>query len=261
MPETDLPLLIEAAKEAGALALTYWKKAPEAWDKGDGAGPVSEADLAVNALLEERLRGARPDYGWLSEESTDDPARLAARSTFIVDPIDGTRAFLAHDGGFAHALAVVRDGAVVAGVVHLPVHDLTYSASIDGPACLNGEPLRPGAQEVLSGATVLTSKLSDNPSFWRHGQPDYQRHFRSSLAWRLCLVAEGRFDATISLRPAWEWDIAAASLIAQRAGLLATDRNGRTLRFNRSPPQSSGLVVANPVLHEKFIENLAFWPD
>lgn len=261
MQETDLTLLTEAAKEAGKLALKYWKKAPTSWEKDGGAGPVSEADLAVNDLLEEQLRGARPDYGWLSEESADDPARLAAPATFIVDPIDGTRAFLNDDGSFAHALAVARGGEIVAGVVHLPVHDLTYTATIDGPALLNGEPIAPAARSELEGASVLTSRLSDNPTLWRHGLPGYKRNFRSSLAWRLCLVAEGKFDATISLRKAWEWDIAAASLIAQRVGLLATDRHGKELHFNRAPPLSNGLIVSNAALHAAFLENLAFWPE
>lgn len=260
MPETDLKLLTEAATAAGELALSFWKKAPEAWDKGGGAGPVSEADLAVNALLEEKLRGARPDYGWLSEESADDPARLAASATFIVDPIDGTRAFLNGDGGFSHALAVAREGEIVAGVVHLPVHGLTYSATVDGPALLNGKPLQPGTRAALEGASVLTSKLSDDPAHWRDGPPAYRRSFRPSLAWRLCLVAEGKFDATISLRKAWEWDIAAGSLIAERAGLRATDQRGAPLRFNRALPQSDGLIVSNPSLHDAFLEKLASWP-
>jgi len=260
LPETDLQLLREAAEEAGKIALRYWQNAPEAWDKGDGAGPVSEADLAVNTMLEDVLRSARPDYGWLSEESLDDPTRLDAEHCFIIDPIDGTRAFLAGDGGFAHALAVAKAGRVVAGVVHLPALGLTYSATVDGPAFLNGAPITPRNHAELSGADVLTSKLSDNPSQWKHGVPNYKRSFRSSLAWRLCLVAEGRFDATISLRPAWEWDIAAASLIAQRASLSATDRQGNALRFNAPIPQSNGLVVANPALHAAFLNELAVWP-
>lgn len=258
--DADLQLLSEAAEEAGALALRYWKHRPSAWEKDGGAGPVSEADLAVNDLLEARLRAARPEYGWLSEESLDDPARLQADRIFVVDPIDGTRAFLNEEGGFAHALAVVERGRVVAGVVHLPVLNLHYSATATGPALLNGEPIRPSATAAVDGSTVLTSKLSDDPAQWRGPVPDYRRSLRTSLAWRLCLVAEGRFDATISLRPAWEWDIAAGSLIAERAGAVASDRLGRAIAFNSPNAQANGLVVAPQDLHADYIRRLRPWP-
>ena len=258
--EADLALLTEAARAAGEIALKYWRRAPAAWDKGDGAGPVSEADLAVNEMLEAELGAARPGYGWLSEESADNPARLGAERVFIVDPIDGTRAFLADEGGFAHALAVVEAGRVVAVVVHLPALGLTYAAHAAGPALLNGAPIAPSAATRVEGASVLTSKLSDAASNWRNGEPGYRRSFRPSLAWRLCLVAEGKFDATISLRPCWEWDIAAASLIAERAGALATDRAGRALGFNGAHAQNNGLIVAPPALHADFLAHLRPWP-
>jgi myo-inositol-1(or 4)-monophosphatase len=258
---TDLHLLTDAARAAGDIALRYWQKSPEAWDKGAGAGPVSEADLAVNAMLEAELRAARPDYGWLSEESADTAARLGAERVFIVDPIDGTRAFLANEGGFAHAIAVAEAGRVVAGVVHLPALGLTYTATVDGPALLNGAPIMPSSASVFDGSSVLTSRLSDDPHHWLRGiVPGYKRSFRSSLAWRLCLVADGQFDATISLRPAWEWDIAAASLIAERAGARATDRQGASLQFNAPSAQANGLVVATPALHAEYIARLARWP-
>lgn len=246
MPANDLPLLIAAVQEAGALALRYWQKDPEHWEKDAGAGPVSEADLAVNALLDHRLRHARPDYGWLSEETADTPARLSARRCFILDPIDGTRAFLAGESSFAVALAVVEDGTPIAGVVHLPARDLLYAATSDGPATLNGAPIRcraPGARPQ-----VLTSSQALAPAFWKT-PPQVDRHFRPSLAWRFCLVAEGRFDATLSVRPAWEWDIAAGALIAARAGVTVTDTAGKPLRFNQPTPQAPGLLVAPPPLH------------
>ena len=258
--DTDLALLVDAARAAGEIALGFWRAGAEAWDKGGGAGPVSEADLAVNAMLERELRAARTDYGWLSEESADDAARLDCERVFIVDPIDGTRAFLNDEGSFAHALAVVENGVPIAAVVHLPALDLTYTATRTGPALLNGAAIAPSAAAQAQGATVLTTKQVEDPSHWRDGVPQFARAFRPSLAWRLCLVAEGRFDATLSLRPAWEWDIAAASLIAERAGALATDQRGRGLRFNHPAPQSHGLLVANPALHADFLRHLRAWP-
>ncbi|MFC3058355.1 3'(2'),5'-bisphosphate nucleotidase CysQ [Paenirhodobacter populi] len=260
MPANDyleeLALLSEAAEAAGEVALRYWKHAPSAWEKADGAGPVSVADLAVNDLLESRLRGARPDYGWLSEESVDDPARLSAKRIFIIDPIDGTRAFLNDEGSFSHALAVAENGHVIAAVVYLPVMNLNYTAVADGHSLLNGRPIHPSQTTQIDGSTVLTSRLSDDPRQWEGEIPDYRRSFRPSLAYRLCLVAEGRFDATISLRGAWEWDIAAASLIAERAGVLATDRKGKPLHFNTPSAQMNGLVVAPPVLHAEYIRRI-----
>ncbi|AYF02513.1 3'(2'),5'-bisphosphate nucleotidase CysQ [Paracoccus yeei] len=255
MPAPDLSLLEQAAREAGEIALRYWRQSPEAWDKGGGAGPVSEADLAVNAHLESLLRGARPDYGWLSEESADEPARQDARHCFIVDPIDGTRAFLEGQEGFSHSLAIATDGRITAAVVHLPARGLTYLAAEEGPATLNGAPLVP-ADHDLDGARVLTAKVGLDPMHWRGAAPPLRREFRPSLAWRLCLVAEGRFNAALSVRGVWEWDIAAGSLIAQRAGCRATELSGQPLRFNAARPMADGMVVAPPRLHGQMIAGL-----
>ena len=250
--QRDLSLLIEAAKASGEIAKRYWRQSPEIWEKDAGAGPVTEADLAVNAMLEAKLRSARPDYGWLSEESTDDPARLTHEACFIIDPIDGTRAFIEGSDGFSHSLAIARSGVVTAAVVYLPIRDEIYTATQTGLALCNGTPLTPALSAALSkDTTVITSAASFAPQHWRNGAaPQVTRTFRSSLAWRLCLVAEGRFDIALSLRPAWEWDIAAGALIAERAGVISTDRTGARLRFNRPLPQSNGLITAQPDLHQ-----------
>ncbi|UXU75851.1 MULTISPECIES: 3'(2'),5'-bisphosphate nucleotidase CysQ [unclassified Paracoccus (in: a-proteobacteria)] len=253
MPAADLALLEQAAHEAGRIALRYWRQAPQVWDKPAGAGPVTEADLAVNRHLESLLRAARPDYGWLSEESADDPARLAAEYCFIVDPIDGTRAFIDGQEGFSHSLAVTRRGEVVAAVVHLPAQEITYSADATGPALCNGASLRPSDHRQLVGAQVLTGKPSLDPVHWRGRTPPVRRGFRPSLAWRLCLVAEGRFDAALTTRPAWEWDVAAGCLIAARAGCAVTDLAGQPPRFNSPQALTDGLVVAPPTLHDRIM--------
>ena len=256
-PEDDLALLVKAARQVGPIALSFWKAEPKAWDKPDNAGPVTEADLAVNDALQTMLTGARPDYGWLSEESEADASRLDARHCFIIDPIDGTRAFIAGQAGFAHSLAIAEGDRIIAAVVHLPAMDLTFAAHADGPALLNGQPIRPSVAGI-NGARVLTYKSATDPEYWKNGQtPPFRREFRPSLAWRLCLVAEGRFDAALSVRHVWEWDIAAGSLIAQRAGALATDRHGHPMRFNSPRATVDGMIVAGPRLHGEMHAGMA----
>jgi len=249
LPESDLDLLTEAAREAGKIARRYWRRQPRAWDKPGDAGPVTEADIAVNAMLHSELGRARKEYGWLSEESPDDPARLERDRCFIVDPIDGTRAFMQGDESFAHSLAVADKGEVIAAVVYLPVRDALYTATSRGEALLNGQPIRASAAKGAAGASLLTARPALAPEHWKDGTPPAVRQkFRASLAWRLCLVAEGQFDAMLALRPTWEWDIAAGDLIARNAGARVTDRHGRDIRYNTRKPLTSGIVAgAEPV--------------
>lgn len=256
-PEADLALLLQAAQAAGPIALSFWRSQPRSWEKADGAGPVTEADLAVNDALQGMLTAARPDYGWLSEESEADAAREDARRCFIIDPIDGTRSFIAGQPDFAHSLAVAEGSRITAAVVHLPAKALTFSAHADGPALLNGVPIRP-ADRGMQGASVLTYASASDAEHWKGGRkPPFRREFRPSLAWRLCLVAEGRFDAALSLRHVWEWDIAAGSLIAERAGAVATDRHGQPMRFNSPRALIDGMIVAGPRLHGEIRAALA----
>lgn len=255
-PDDDLSLLVDAARAAGVIALRYWRQDPQSWEKPDDAGPVTEADLAVNDELQRHLTGMRPDYGWLSEESEADPARLDARRCFIIDPIDGTRAFIAGQEGFSHSLAVAEGDRIVAAVVYLPVSGRCYTAAVDGPAQLNGQPITP-SDAGIDGASVLTYRAASDAVHWRGGMaPGFTREFRPSLAWRLCLAAEGRFDAALSLRAAWEWDIAAGSLIAERAGAAVTDRRGHRMRFNSPRAMVDGLIVAGPRLHGELLDAL-----
>ena len=253
-PEDDLALLCAAVQEAGEIALRHWRHKPAHWDKPDNAGPVSEADLAVNDRLEARLRAARPGYGWLSEESADDPARLTAPRCFIVDPIDGTRAFINGEDTFSIVAGISQGDRMIAGAVWLPALNRLYSAHSDGPALYNGVVMQASATTHPDGARVLTTAPNMVASHWPGGVPDLKRSFRPSLAYRLCLVGEGRHDAMITFRPAWEWDIAAASLIAECGGARVTDAAGAALRFNQPDPRSAGVIAAPPALHRALIE-------
>jgi myo-inositol-1(or 4)-monophosphatase len=252
----DLALLTGAAEAAGAIALRHFGRGPQTWDKGGGLGPVTAADLEIDAMLREVLLGARPGYGWLSEETEDGPERLAAGRVFVVDPLDGTRAFLAGEPNFAHSLAIVEAGRVVAGIVHLPKLGRSYAAIAGGGATLNGAPIRVAAQPRLAGATVLAPRNNFEPEHWPGGVPEVRRDFRPSLAYRLCLMAQGRFDAMLTLKPTWEWDVAAGTLIAAEAGAVVTDRNGAAPGFNGREPRIGGLVAANAALHAEILERL-----
>lgn len=251
----DLALLVHAARAAGAIALRYWRHAPKSWEKPDGTGPVTEADLAVNDMLAETLGAARPDYGWLSEESPDTPARLTGPHTFILDPIDGTRAFMAGEEHFAHSFAVAHHGRITAAVVCLPAIDRLYTATTTAPALCNGIPIR-ATSSPYAGATLLCSRPALAPEHWQ-APPPVNRHFRASLAYRLCLVAEGAFDAMLTLRPTWEWDVAAGSLIATRAGALVTDRHGSPISYNNPDPRAAGVIAAGAPVHKGLRGGLA----
>ena len=251
-----MALLTHAARAAGDIAMRYWRQSPKVWEKPDGEGPVTEADIAVNAMLAQTLRTARPDYGWLSEEDTDTAARLSTQRQFIIDPIDGTRAFMAGEEGFAHSLAVVEGGRAIAGVVFLPALDRLYTATATGPSLKDGEPIQASSQTEIDGATLLTTPPNLAPEHWPGGVPAIKRSFRTSLAYRLCLVAEGRHDGMLTLRDAWEWDIAAGALIAQRAGATVTDRCNHPLVFNTEGAKRPGVLAAAPGLHAKLMSRL-----
>ncbi|APX89753.1 3'(2'),5'-bisphosphate nucleotidase CysQ [Brevirhabdus pacifica] len=257
MPESELSLLSEAAREAGRIAMGFWRRQPKVWDKELGLGPVTEADLAVDRMLHERLLGARPDHGWLSEETPDTDSRLGTRRTFIVDPIDGTRAFVEGNPTFAHSLALAEDGQVVAGVVYLPEPDLLYAATRGGGATLNGRPLKLGtAKAGAEGARILAARPVFDGHHWTGGALPAERHFRASLAYRMCLVAEGRFDAMITLRDSWEWDIAAGTLIVEEAGGTVSDRHGAPLSFNHPVPRRPGVLAAGADLQRDLLSRL-----
>jgi len=257
LPEHDLGLLKDAATEAGKIAERYFQSDQQVWEKDQGQGPVTEADLEIDQMLKSRLLAARPDYGWLSEESLDSEARLAHERVFIVDPIDGTRAFVHGHKTFAHALAVVERGQVVTGVVYLPLRGFMYHATLGSGAFLNGQKLSHSGRETVVGARVLTAKAPMEPENWPGGVPNIERHFRSSLAYRMCLVAEGRFDGMLTLRDAWEWDIAAGALICQESGVTVTDRHNKPLQFNNPRPQQTGVLAAAPAVHGDFLAHLA----
>jgi len=272
----DLALLTEAAIAAGSLTLRYFRRDPEHWSKYGGS-PVSEADHASDALLREMLMGARPGYGWLSEESEDDLNRLNRSRVFIVDPIDGTRAFLRGEPAYGVSVAVVEDGLPVAGVVHMPARGETYAAALGGgatferqavehPVANEFDPPEPlviakGSIQVserkqIDGSKTLITRPNLNPDLWRRTPPQVAPSHRPSLAWRLCLVAKGRVDALVTLRGTFDWDVAAGALMVSEAGGVSRTRTGEAPVFNTPDAHLPGFISGPKALVDDVLSRL-----
>lgn len=251
-PKDDLKLLTDAALKAGEIAKRHFGADPKVYDKG-AEGPVTEADLEIDAMLHETLLHARPDYGWLSEETEDTDARQNHEHVFICDPIDGTRAFIEGGKSFSHSLAVARNGVVTAAAVFLPMHDKLYGAHQGGGSTMNGATLTVTQTTTLAEATALTTKANMQPQHWKDGVPSIGKAYRPSLAYRMALVGEGRFDAMMTFRPTWEWDIAAGALIIAEAGGVVTDGFGRALAFNGPGAQVDGVLTGSASIHAQLL--------
>ena len=247
----DRDLIAQAARDAGRLALAFKARDLKAWEKSKG-DPVSEADLAADNLLKERLRPARRDYGWLSEETTDDLSRLSARRSFVVDPIDGTRAFIKGRPEFVVSVAVIEAGAPVAAALFDPSTDRLWDAVRGCGARLNGAPIRVSGHGHIRGARILGDP-GRLPTLREMGA---QAATVNSAALRLALAAQGAFDAVVAERAKWDWDIAAGALIFIEAGGVITSRQGEALVFNGEPPRQPAPLAAGPALHALLRERL-----
>ncbi len=242
---TDLELIADAAAEAGALALTLSKAGLTIEKKADGT-PVTDADLAVDALLTQRLRAARPDYAWLSEETADNTDRLSARRVFIVDPIDGTRAYMRGKPWWAVCIAVVEDGQPTAAVVYAAALDERYEAVAGAGATLNGRPIHASRTTALENARMLGDEAMFAHPAWAKPWPPMTIDSRNAVAYRVALVASGAYDAAVALSHKSEWDIAAAALIATEAGAVVSNHKGAPFVFNTPKARARSLICAAP---------------
>jgi myo-inositol-1(or 4)-monophosphatase len=252
---SELDLITEAARTVGETAVELKALGLKKWSK-DGGSPVTNADIEVDSLLKAMLLQARPEYGWLSEETADDPSRLQRRRLFVVDPIDGTVAFIKGKPYWAVSIAVVEDGQPIAGVVHAPELNETFTAIAGGGAYLNGEPIHAGRTDAVEDCGMLgDAKMFAHPA-WRTPWPPMRIETRNSIAYRLCLVADGRFDAAIALSAKSEWDLAAADLIRAEAGAALTDHKGRSFAYNKPVPLMPSLICTAPALHPLILERV-----
>jgi len=244
----ELALIAETARKAGSMAMQYFGGSDLDVRLKDGESPVTKADYAVDRYLRETLLAARPDYGWLSEETADSdvPGRMAAPRTFIADPIDGTRAFIAGHAVWCISIGLVEDGKPVAGLLECPALGETISATAGGGAHQNGQPIGiagPRQQLLIGGPRALVDRLNAT------GAVRARRHSHvPSLAYRLAMVARGAMDGSFVKPFASDWDIAAAALILTEAGGVFTDGRGGDVMLNGADPLKGTLVACHPDL-------------
>jgi len=254
----DVRLLKDTVREAGQLAHSLFRTELKNWTKG-ASSPVSEADIAVNDLLEARLRAATPDYGWLSEESVDDAARLDKKFVWIVDPIDGTRGYLAGREDWCVSVALVEDSSPVLAAVFAPVTDEFFFAARGQGASRNEQPISVNSGTALDFARVagpkpLVERL--NPT-----SQDIVLHPRiASLALRLCRVAHGNLDAAFAGGQSRDWDLAAANLIVQEANGRMTALSGDAILYNRREVAHGVLVAAGRDRHASIVSHFRSRP-
>ncbi len=250
--EADLELLKDLGSEAGAIAMRYFRKNPEVWTK-EGDSPVSEADFAVDSFLKEKLLQARPEYGWLSEETDDNDERLNARRVFVVDPIDGTRGFIGGMDQWCVSIAVVEDRRPVAGILECPALNESITAFHGDGARLNGAAIAfdtsPKQKVVMTGPRAFTRAVGD-------GLPEEveKTPFVPSLAYRIALVAMGRVDVALARASANDWDLAAADLIAHEANARLSDLEGNDLAYNCRSTRHGALVASFRERHDEMLD-------
>jgi myo-inositol-1(or 4)-monophosphatase len=226
------------------------------------AGPVTNIDRAVDALLTELLRGARPDYGWLSEETPDVPdARQGKARVFMLDPIDGTAAMIARVPEFTISIGIVENGRPFAGVVYNPLTDDLFLGAPGHGARRNGAPMRVSGRASLEGARMIGMKSRFTDKKWPQPWPKLEIIQKQSIAYRLALVACGDADATILFGFKHEWDIAAGAALIEAAGGRVSDPWGGALSFNQPIPRAPGVAAAGVRLHALLVERLVSLPD
>lgn len=252
----DRDILIDAVRQAGEIARNYFQTDVKQWQKSKN-DPVTEADLAVDALLKKALTNARQDYGWMSEESTDDLSRLDRSRVWIVDPIDGTRAFVKGRPHFTICAAMVEDGTSAVGVVYNPITDDLFDAVRGQGARRNGQTISASQTPEIENCRMLGSKDLFHHPKWKRTWPDMTIKAMNSIALRMVLAASGEWDACMALNGKSDWDLAAADIICTEAGANCTDYKGERFTYNQETTRQSSVVVANPVLHDKLIERVA----
>jgi len=243
-----MTLLMGVIRDAGELALTYFKQDMVHWKKSDNT-PVSEADIAVNQFLKQNLLEPRQNYGWLSEETEDDTSRLRKKRVWVVDPIDGTRAFLRGRDDWTISVAIIEDGAPIVAAVYHPVSAKLFSAVAGAGAYVNQRSISTTLAQSILNCRMAANTGAFRPEHWQMPWPEMTITSYNSMALRLAHVAQGQEDAAVTITSKSDWDLAAADLLVQEAGGRVTTLDGKPLTYNKIHPVHENIAAAGMALH------------
>lgn len=253
-----------AAREAGAIASAIYHQAEvKQWAKGED-NPLTEADLAVDRLLHQRLLAAAPDFGWLSEETLDDPSRLDRDWVWVVDPIDGTKEFLQKVPHWTISIGLVHRGVPQLGVVFNPTEDLLVAGVVGEGITANGEAASLSPATNLQGAHLVGSRSEQRRGEFDDVADLYHFEAVGSIAYKLALLATGRCDLYYTLSPKHEWDICGGHALVVAAGGRVTQKDGAPILYNQPQAKYRSVVAANATLHANLLarlEGTALSPD
>ncbi|MEO9469666.1 3'(2'),5'-bisphosphate nucleotidase CysQ [Parasphingorhabdus sp.] len=252
MAEVDFDKLVAIAHEAGDLAMRDWQageKAKKTWEKSPGQ-VVSDADIAVDHFLRERLEDLVPSAGWLSEETHIDHSGAGDDLTWVVDPIDGTKDFVAGRPGWCVSVALVQNGAPVFGILNAPAMEELWVAKAGSHTEVNGKPLSASVQTAYDGCRIPAENLPAEINLTAVPKPN-------SIALRMAMVADDRADMVASTRWGHEWDIAAAHVIAEQAGARVTDALGQKLAYNGTHGKALGVLCCSAGIYETAVARIA----
>jgi len=254
--EEDFLLLKNAIRKAGEITLNHLgRENIKTWMKR-GVEPVTEIDLEIDQYLKTTLLAARPNYGWLSEETADDEKRLKQKNVWVVDPIDGTRGFMKGQDDFSVTGALVVEGCSTIGIIFAPARDEFYAAIKGRGATLNDAPITVSNAETITGMRMQGDRDYLKSRKWTTPWPEMTIGKYKSFALRLAAVAAGKFDAAISAQPKSEWDVVAGDLIISEAGGCCVDGEGMDFTYNQKNTRLQRIVATTPGIKDEILAQL-----
>jgi myo-inositol-1(or 4)-monophosphatase len=251
---------IQAALDQAKQVFSKYTPGEIAAEYKAGWDPVTQADKELDAVLRKNL--LRPGEGWLSEEHADDLSRLQNERVWVVDPLDGTREFVAGIPEFCISIAFVERGTPVAGGICNPASNEVFLGSLERGVTYNGSRTQASRRSSLNGATILASRSETARGEWEQFQnAPFKIQPMGSVAYKLALVAAGKVDATFTLSPKNEWDVAAGAVLVSSAGGSVQLPDGSELTCNRERPLVPGLVACGPLLKDELLNFLSSRPQ